>query len=196
LDLEAIINSIHVFDLLVAGGLVGMFVLGYAQGVIRRVIGIAAIWFAFVVAAQARDPFGNWLAANWVQFPGDYSRMIGFGLVFVTISVLLAITTQINYETVMLWPKTPIVEEIMGGILGVVQGLLILLAVIIIVDPYFRASGGVMAPNELPFLRGFHELLEGSVTAAVYRDTLIPGFLGLFGVLVPDTIEAGLQAAI
>ena len=195
MDIEALINSIHGFDLLVVGGLFGMFVLGYVQGVIRRLIGIASISFAFIVAAQARDPFGGWLAGNWTQFPSEYSRMIGFGLVFATISILLAVITEVNYKTLMLWPKTPIVEEVLGGILGVVQGLLILLAVVIIIDPYFRAAGGVTAPDELPLLRGFHDLFEGSVTSSIYRSVLIPGFLALFGALIPDTIEAGLQAS-
>jgi uncharacterized membrane protein required for colicin V production len=193
MSIEDIINSIHIFDLVVILFLVGMFVLGYVQGVIRRLIGIASIAFAFIVAAQARDPLGGWLAINWTQFPSEYSRMIGFGVVFATISIGLALIAQLNYKTMMLWPKTPIVEEIIGGILGVVQGLIILLAVIIIVDPYFVGSGGVTSPNELPLLRAIHDQFEGSVTAAVYRSTLIPGFLAMFGVLVPDTIEAGLQ---
>jgi uncharacterized membrane protein required for colicin V production len=193
MSIEEIINSIHIFDLVVIAFLVGMFVLGYAQGVIRRLIGIASIAFAFIVAAQARDPLGDWLAYNWTQFPGEYSRMIGFGVVFLTISIGLALLAQLNYKTMMLWPKTPIIEEIVGGLLGVVQGLIILLAVIIIVDPYFVGSGGVSSPNELPLLRGIHSQFEGSVTANVYRSGVIPGFLTIFGALIPDTIEAGLQ---
>jgi uncharacterized membrane protein required for colicin V production len=193
MSIEEIINSIHIFDLVVIAFLVAMFILGYIQGVIRRLIGIASIAFAFVVAAQARDPLGDWLAVNWTQFPSEYSRMIGFGVVFATLSVGLALVAQLNYKTLMLWPKTPIVEEIVGGMLGVVQGLIILLAVIIIFDPYFVRSGGVTSPNELPLLRGIHNLFEGSATASVYRSAVIPGFLSMFGALIPDTIEAGLQ---
>ena len=194
MSLEETINSIHVFDIVVVLALFGMFVLGYVQGVIRRLIGIAAVCFAFVVAAQARDPLGSWLAYNWTQFPADYSRMIAFGLVFATIAIGLAIVTELNYKTLMLWPKTPIVEEVLGGVLGVVQGAIILLALVIIVDPYFRASGGVTEPNELPLIRGVHDGYAGSRTEAVYQSTLVPGALTLFGVLIPDTIEAGLQA--
>jgi uncharacterized membrane protein required for colicin V production len=192
-EIERFINSIPIFDLLVLGALFGMFVLGYIQGVIRRLIGIVSISFAFIVAAQARDPLGTWLANNWVQFPASYSRMLAFGLVFVTIAVSLALITQFNYKTQMLWPKAQFVEEAVGGMLGVIQGILILLAVIVIIDPYFRASGGVAAAGELPFLRGFHDAFTGSTTASIYRGTLIPGLLALFGALIPDSIEAGLK---
>jgi hypothetical protein len=120
--------------------------------------------------------------------------MIAFGLVFAILSIGIAILTQVNYKTVMLWPKTPFVEEVVGGVLGLVQGLVILLALVIIVDPYFRTSGGVTSPNELPLIRPIHDAFEGSATASVYRSSVVPGFLTVFGVLIPDTIEAGLQA--
>jgi uncharacterized membrane protein required for colicin V production len=194
MSIEELINSIHVFDIVIVLALFGMFVLGYVQGVIRRLIGIAGIAFSFIVAAQARDPLGNWLAGNWTQFPAEYSRMIAFGLVFAILSIGIAILTQVNYKTVMLWPKTPFVEEVVGGVLGLVQGLVILLALVIIVDPYFRTSGGVTSPNELPLIRPIHDAFEGSATASVYRSSVVPGFLTVFGVLIPDTIEAGLQA--
>jgi uncharacterized membrane protein required for colicin V production len=195
MEIERFLNSIPIFDLLILGGLFGMFVLGYIQGVIRRLIGIVSVSFAFIVAAQARDPLGDWLSGNWVQYSAGYNRMIAFGLVFVTIAISLALITQFNYKTQMLWPKTPFVEEVVGGLLGVVQGIIILLAVFIIIDPYFRTTGGAAASGELPFLRGFHDAFTGSTTEAIYRSTLIPGFLALFGALIPDTIEAGLKAS-
>jgi len=191
LEIQSFIDSIHAFDLLVLVGLIGMFVLGYFQGVIRRLIGIGAVLVAFLVAAQLRDPFGGYLAGNWTQFPGDYSRMIGFGLVFGVASIGLTVIIQLSYKQVMLWPGAPLAEEIVGGMLGLVQGLLILGALIIIVDPYFRTAFGPAATNELPYLRSFHDALEGSITATLYRDGLIPGVFSLVGAVFPDSIKAG-----
>jgi uncharacterized membrane protein required for colicin V production len=194
MSIEELINSIQVFDIVIILALLGMFILGYVQGVIRRLIGIGAVSFAFIVAAQARDPLGDWLAGNWTQYPADYSRMIAFGFVFALITIGLAILTEINYKTMMLWPKWPVLEEVVGGLLGVVQGLIILLALVIIIDPYFRGPGSEAVPNELPLLRGIHDSFEGSSTAAIYRSTVVPGFISMFGVLIPDTIEATLKA--
>ena len=61
--------------------LVAAFIIGYLQGTIRRLLGIAAVLFSFVLAAYLRDPFGNFLASNWTQFPPSYSHMIAFALV-------------------------------------------------------------------------------------------------------------------
>ena len=76
----------------------------------------------------------------------------------------------------------------MGGFLGVVQGLLIVLAVIVITDPYFR-DARAPAGNELPLVRGLHDLMVGSATFSLFRDTLIPGFINLFGPFIPDLVK-------
>jgi uncharacterized membrane protein required for colicin V production len=193
MEIEEFINSFRLFDLLVLLALGAMFILGYIQGVIRRLIGIVSVSFSFVLAAHTREPFGNFLASNWTQWPADYSRMIGFGLVFVTLGILLALIAQLNYKPVMLWPKYPFLEEVIGGLLGIVQGLLILLYAIVIIDPFFRATAGATVADELPFLRSLHDAFDPSATAAIYRATVIPGFLALFGWLLPEAVKAGLE---
>jgi uncharacterized membrane protein required for colicin V production len=190
LDLDAFINSIQVFDLLVFAFLAAMFIVGYVQGVIRRLIGILSVTFSFILAAQLRSPVGDFLARNWTQFPADYSRMIGFGVMFAAFVLGLALVAQMSFKPVNLWPRMPILEDTVGGFLGVVQGLVILVAVIAIVDPYFRAAGASVANNELPFLRGFHDLLDTSATANFFRHVMIPGFNTLFGIFIPDAIKA------
>ena len=192
MDIEALIDSVQIFDLLIVLGLFGMFVLGFVQGVIRRLIGIGSIVFAFIVAAYLREPVGNWLGSNWTQFPAEYSRMLAFGLAFGTIAVGLAVVTQINYKTQLLWPKTQFVEEIVGGLLGLVQGVILLLAIFVILETYF---GGAPRPalDELPFLRSIYQAYDGSITADVYRTNVIPGFIALFGILLPESVKSLLQ---
>jgi uncharacterized membrane protein required for colicin V production len=53
-DIVHTITSIGLFDWLVIGFSVAMFVLGFAQGVIRRLLGIVSIAFSFLLAAQLR----------------------------------------------------------------------------------------------------------------------------------------------
>ena len=107
-SIDDFINSINIFDLLVLGALMGMFVLGYIQGVIRRLIGIVSIIFSFVLAANLRGPLGDFLARNWTQFPAEYSRMIGFGVVFAVSAIGLALIVQFSYKPAALWPKMPL----------------------------------------------------------------------------------------
>ncbi len=188
MGIDDFINSINIFDLLVIGALVGMFLLGYVQGVIRRLIGIVAVTFSFAMAANLRGPLGDFLARNWTQFPAEYSRMVGFGVIFLVLVIALALIAQVYYKPAALWPRTPLVEDTVGGFLGVVQGLIILIALIVIMDPYFR-DAGAPAGNELPFIRGLHDLMKGSATLSLFRDSLIPGFINLFGPFIPDLVK-------
>jgi len=187
-SIDDFINSINIFDLLAIGGLIGMFVLGFVQGVIRRLIGILSVTFSFVLAANVRGPLGDFLARNWTQFPADYSRMIGFGVVFGVLVIGLALIAQVYYKPALLWPKMPLLEDTVGGFLGVVQGIVLLMAIIVITDPYFR-DAGAPAASELPFIRGFHDLMIGSATLGLFRDSLIPGFINLFGPFIPDLVK-------
>ena len=53
-------------------------------------------------------------------------------------------------------------DEILGGLLGLVQAALIFGAVIIILDSFFLIPGIAADPQELPFLRDFWTALDAS----------------------------------
>lgn len=184
------IQSVKLFDLLVILALFGMFILGYIQGTIRRLLGIGAILFSFLLAAQLRDPLGAFLAENWTHLPREYCYMIAFGTVFLAAGIALSVTIQGVYKRAPLFERATFVDEILGGLLGLVQGALILLAAIVILDSYYRLQGIAPSNNELQFVRDFWNVMNDSETARIYRETIIPGFLQVFGIMFPDDIKA------
>src|SRR6185312_17470675 len=64
---ESSVDRITPFDLLIVLALLAMFIVGYAQGVVRRLLGIAAVLFALVLASYLRQPFGAYLANEWTN---------------------------------------------------------------------------------------------------------------------------------
>ena len=166
------------------------FVLGFAQGTIRRLIGIASILFSFLFAANIAQPLGDYLGNNWTQFSKEYSVMIAFGTVFVASSIAFALVAQGLYKTQPLFQKARFADELIGGLLGLVQACLIFGAVLIILDSFFLIPGIAADPQELGFLRDFWTALNESNAADIFRETLIPAFFTLTGFLVPDWIEA------
>jgi len=190
-DIVGFISSQNLFDILFVLFLAGFFVLGYIQGTIRRLLGIASVLFSFLVAANLRDPVGSFLASNWTQFPAEYAYMIGFLGMFLVGVVAFSLLIQGFYKKTPLLQNSTIVDEVLGGILGVVQGLLIIGCLIIILDSYFRLPGTKPPdPDELPFLRSFFEAYDGSTVASLYRETLIPLFFAVFGFFIPKDIQA------
>ncbi len=184
-----VLGGIALADWLIIIYFLGFFVLGFAQGTIRRLIGIASILFSFLLAANLADPLSQFLKANWTDQNPGYSYMVGFLTVFVAASVAFAIVVQGFYKPQPLFAKARFVDELIGGALGVVQAGIILGALIVILDSYYRLN----APPrdaELQFLRDLWTFLDGSQIVDFFRATLIPLFFSLFGFLVPDKIEA------
>lgn len=190
MDVAAILRSINPFDLLVLLILAALFILGYIQGTIRRLLGIASLLFSFLLAANLRGPLGDFLVANWTQFPAEYSRMVGFGTLFVAASLALSLVIQAFYQRVPLFDKYTVVDEILGGLLGIVQGVILLGAMIIILDSYFQIPGLAARSGELPFLRELFNAYDGSITASIFRTTLIPAFFAVFGLFIPNDLRS------
>jgi uncharacterized membrane protein required for colicin V production len=185
---ETILNF-NRFDLLFLLFLFGMFVLGFMQGTIRRLLGLGAMAFSFLFAANLTNVVGPFLAENWNQFPDEYATMLGFLIVFVAANIAFSLIIQGFYHRQPLFAKYTFVDEVLGGILGVVQGAFLVGCLIVILDSYFLIPGAPQSSGELPFLRGFFDFYTTSGTAELFRTQLIPGFFNIFGILIPDNIQ-------
>jgi hypothetical protein len=172
------------------GGISTVFVLGFAQGTIRRLLGIGSILFSFLFAANLAEVLGRFLGDNWTQFPREYAYMIGFGTIFLVTAIALGLLVQSYYKPQQLFKKARFADEILGGFLGLVQAAIIFGAVLIILDSFFRIPGFPPDAQELPFLRDFWGALDNTQTAAVFRGTLIPASFVLIGFLIPNNLEA------
>ncbi len=189
MDFGEFLGGMSTVDLLLVLFFIGFFVLGFAQGAIRRVIGIGAIMFSFLLAANLYEPLGAFLANNWSQFSRQYSYMIGFGTVFVAAVIAFALVAQGWYKPQPLFAKARWADEILGGVLGVIEAGIILGATIIILGSFFLIPGIPQDPNELLGLRELWNALETSQIVDYFQSTLIPGFFSVFGLFIPDSIE-------
>ena len=185
------IQHLNIFDLLVVFGLSAMFLVGFIQRTIRRLLGLAAILFSFLVASTVRDPLGSFLASHWHQYPPQYSWMLGYLVVFVAGSLAFSLVIQGFYKPSPLFPNASFVDELLGGVLGVVEGLLILGALVIILDSTFSAFPPVpKSDHEFAFLRDFWTALNNSGTVGVFRNSILPAFFIPFGWAIPADIRS------
>ena len=185
------------FDVVAFLFLVGMFILGYYQGLARRIFGIIALVFSLVVAAQLREPLGNYLAHEWTSAPPAYSYMVAFGALFLAFGVALSIGIQLAYHPAPLFPRYPVVDEILGGVLGVIEGGFLLVVLLMVTDPYFLSTAGTTtASGEFGFLRTVHDFVTDSLTADYLRHSVIANLLGLLGFLFPRDVVDAFSSAI
>jgi uncharacterized membrane protein required for colicin V production len=189
LEIGDFILGFNLVDLLLVGFFALFFILGFAQGTIRRLIGIGSILFSFLFAANLRAWLGAFLGDNWTQFSPQYGGMIGFLAVFVLGCVIFALLAQGFYKPQPLFQKARFVDEILGGILGIIEAGLILLCFVVILDTFFRATGIPADPDELPYLRQIYDALNSSQIVIAFRETVIPVFMTIFAFLIPTPIS-------
>lgn len=189
MNISDFLKSVNLTDVLVILVLFGFFILGFVQGTIRRLVGILSIVFSFFLAAQLYGPLGDFLGDNWRQFPREYGAMIGFLTVFGAAVVAFSLVIQGTYKKAPLFANYTWIDEILGGFLGVLQGFLLLLFVVIILDQFFLLSNFPQDPDELPVLRDLWTAINGSGTGALLHSTVIPGFLNVTAFLIPASIK-------
>ncbi|MHB8890874.1 MAG: CvpA family protein [Candidatus Limnocylindrales bacterium] len=190
MNITEFLATVNVVDVLIVIFLFAFFILGYIQGTIRRLVGIASMTFSFFLAAQLHVPFGTFLADNWTQFPREYSAMIGFLTIFVAAVIAFSLVIQGTYQKTEIFAAHPIVDEISGGVLGLVQGVLVLLFLTIILDQFFLYTNIAPDTDELPLLRDAWTAINGSAIGGVLHGTAIPNFLSLFSFLIPHSVLA------
>jgi uncharacterized membrane protein required for colicin V production len=189
-DVVGAIQSLNVFDLLVAFFVGGFFLAGFVQGTLRRLFGLGIVVVAILFALNLRDPLGSWLGGYWTQYPKEYSTMLAFGGSFVVIYLAGSILAQVFYRRTQLFKRSTVVDELVGGLLGILQALLLVGTMIAILDSYFRLPGVVASRSEIGILRDLYRFYDPSQAAGLFRDHMIPGFLALFAWITP----AGLRA--
>ena len=190
MDIGEFLSGISSVDLLLFLYFAGFFVLGFAQGTIRRLIGLASVLFSFFFAANIAEPLGVFLGSNWTQFTKEYSYMIGFLTVFVAASVAFALVAQGWYKPQPLFEKARFVDEVLGGLLGIVQAGVIFGAILVILGTFFMNPLIPADSDELPVLRDLWEALSQSQIGRLFMDTIIPAFFSIFGFLMPASITA------
>jgi uncharacterized membrane protein required for colicin V production len=187
-DLSALLEDLTLVDFLLFMALFGMFVLGYIQGTIRRLLGIGAFIFSFLFAANAAVPLGEFLATYWTQYPAGYPQLLAFVMLFIAAAVSLSLVIQGTYQPAPLLPRWSFVDELLGGLLGIIQGLLLLAFVMIILDSYFLLRP--QSDAEIAVFRSIWATLDPTMLVAVLRDTLNPFILWVFGLVLPDSLRA------
>ena len=186
MDIVGFLKSAPIVDIGILLGLFGCFALGVMQGAIRRILGIMSIIFAFLVAANLRGPVGDYLAQNWHQFSLGYNRLIAFTIIFVAGAVVASIVIQGFYKRTDIYAKHPIVDDTIGGLLGLAQGLLLLIVAVVILNSSILPP--VLTGDVTPLRDAQDLLVNQSHIGGWFREAVAPPFVHLWSFLLPSDL--------
>jgi uncharacterized membrane protein required for colicin V production len=188
MDIIGTIRGAPLVDLVIFLGLFLFFILGVMQGSIRRVLGIVSILFAFLLAANLRAPVGDFLAQNWTQFPPEYNHLLAFIIIFCLGAVASSILIQGFYKRTDIYAAHPVVDDIVGGLLGVLQGLLLLIIAVIILNSYILPEP---KSGDVDLLRqAQNAIVHQSAIAGGVKDVIVPPFVHVLAIILPSDLVA------
>ncbi len=186
MNLVDAVRDAPIADLTIFAILFGSFVLGVLQGSIRRLLGLLSMLFGFLLAASLQAPAGDFLSDNWRQFSVPYNHMLAFLLLFVIVTVGSSILIQGFYKRADIYAAHPVVDDIVGGCLGLLQGFVVLTFLVIIFNSHLPAHGD----GEVSELGGIQNaLLHDSRIGGGIRDTIAPPVVHILSPLLPDEVK-------
>lgn len=172
-------------DLVVVLLLAGGFLLGFFRGSVRQLLSVAAWLVAFLVAANA----SQLTARLFLEGYGfSYATMLGFGAVFVVLTLGGVLFFQLSGQTTAL-TRHELLDDFIGGLLGIALVLLVTASVLVILDVVY-ALPQPPTGNQLALLAQIHSDSQSSIISRGLRDTLIP----LLGIVLRPLLPAHVVA--
>jgi uncharacterized membrane protein required for colicin V production len=187
-DVLGAIKTAPYADLAICIYLFAWVILGVAQGPLRRGLGILAMLLAFIFAANLRDTVGTFLHDNWTQFNLEYNKLLAFILIFCVGWVIASIAITGFYKRAELSAAHPIVDDLLGALLGLLEGVLLLLIVVIVMNSYVLPSA---KPGDIGQLRDFQNtVVNQSEICRWLKDVVASPFVHILGTFLPgDLVE-------
>jgi membrane protein required for colicin V production len=174
-------------DIALVAFLAAAFFVGIVRGAVRQLVALGAWFVTFVVAAYLRNPVGDWIAAQQLQLSPDYVHMLGFVLSFLVLFGLAVLVIEVGGTTLQL-TRQPLVDDVVGGIVGLGVGLLVVASLVIALDTFY-ATGPPAGTAELDFVHAIEVALQRSTIVQSLHTSLVPGLVSLLGPLLPTDVR-------
>ncbi len=182
------LTNFNLADLVIVALLIAAFVIGFAGGVIRQLLELVVWLVSFLLAANLEIPFGNFLGGYWESFSRAYSQMLAFLIVYVAGLVIGNIIIFVMYKRSPMEGRLAVLDEAVGGILGVGLGILIIGGFIAILDSFY-AYQQVASTAEQPIVRSIYDALHDSSLASWLRGSLVTALGATLGPLLPAELR-------
>ena len=118
-----------------------------------------------------------------------YVEMLAFLGLFVVIRWPRRSLIQGFYHRTPAFEDKEWLDEIIGGVLGVIEVLLVVGMILIILDSYFLLERLLRRLRRVPRAAADLRGMDLAETASFYRDVLVPVFVALAGPFMPADIQ-------
>ena len=176
-------------DILLLGFIGGYIKGGWSTGFLRRLAGLGYMALSFVIGAYLRQPIGALISGIFPQMPPAYADMLGYSIAFTVLVAGANIITGPILSKVAVNGVSRKLDQALGAVLGGIEAVLIVSAVIVILDTYFGSAGALVQDPGLGFLKTLSQALDSSTIGQALIHTTVPFVLAVLGPLLPKDIS-------
>ncbi len=178
------IGGLNWFDFLIIVLLAFGLAIGYMQGLLRQVIGLAALYIATILAAQYYVVVSGWIRFIFPQTPLRFANAFGFFI------ILIVISSAINWLATDAYRMTklrmfPLLDHLGGSIFGLVSMTIIITVAIPVLGFATSEALPVGEPTRFLIAQG----LQTSRLAPLF-DSLKPVLLHALGPWLPGGLPS------
>jgi membrane protein required for colicin V production len=156
-------------DALIILTLAAAFWGGFRNGLVRELVGLAAVVLAWIAAAAFANPAADWIATQWTLSP-SVARVVAFWTVFLIVFVGVRAAGWL-LERITKLPVINILSGVGGGLVSCAKSLVLLWA-ILFVALFFPVDNDVRSALKTSHGAMFIEAFDEPVTAAI--DAALP----------------------
>ena len=176
-------------DVVLVGFIAGWIFGGWRTGLLRRLIGIGFMIISFVVSAYLRYPIGAIALTFFKNIPTSYANLVGYAIAFPVILAGLHIASAFLLRKVSMTGITKELDQVLGAVVGGVEGILIIAAAIVILDTYFGTGTTLHQYSGVGAIKSFTQAFNASTTVHLLRGSVVPVVLAILGPLLPKDIK-------
>jgi membrane protein required for colicin V production len=156
-------------DALVILTLAAAFWGGYRNGLVRELVGLAAVILAWIAASAFANPTADWIATQWALSP-SVARVAAFWAVFLAVFVAIRAAGWL-LERITKLPVINVASGIGGGLAACLKASVLLWA-ILFVALFFPMDNDVRTALKNSPSANYIESFDAPVTAAI--DAALP----------------------
>ena len=134
-----------IFDLSLFLILIGFTINGLFKGLIKMLGSIASFFVAVFVAGHFHIPFYNWFS-QYISGNENFLKIVSFIFLFFLASklcILLFSLIEKLFNTIAFIPGTKLINNILGGVFGLILGFLISSLAVFILSSYLDIGGSM-----------------------------------------------------
>ncbi len=166
----------------------GAFLFGFFWGVVRGLLGLAGFLVVFVLSAHLSEPVGDYLAAQWTGNSPDYNHMLAYLIVFALLYALVLVLITIGTRGSQDLSRYPLVDDVVGALLGAGLAILVIAAVIAILKTFYGpfappAGAGADWPAVM-----YHALLDSTFGGQI-ASSVTPALVAVLSILLPASVR-------